>query len=266
MTILNVGDWRKINDFLLQTGQIYSLKNYPSIILDACKGLINYESANFFIHINPHHNSLDKPYVVNISDNTLIDYIKYYQFLDPMKEKTFNQPEPTKSTKIMNYQEWQTTEYFSDFIQPNGFYYSCGIDLHYKEKLLATLSLFRDRHSPDFSAKELYFFHILKPHLGNQLYKLIVIESKDSSRYTNYSQLIGQLADKFGLSTREAEVVNLVIKGATNQEIADSLFISINTVKKHLYKIFNKTNSASRTELIARTLDINLVLLENDNT
>lgn len=265
MTILNVNDWRKINDFLLQTGQIYSLENYPDIILNACKGLINYDSANFFIHINTHNNNLDKPFVVNISDNTLIDYIEYYQFLDPMKEKTFNQPEPTKSTEIMKYKKWQTTEYFSDFIKPNGFYYSCGVDLHYKEKLLATLSLFRDGHSPDFSAKELYFLHILKPHLSNQLYKLIIIESKESARYTNYSQFIEQLTNKYGLSARETEVVNLVIKGSTNQEIADKLFISINTVKKHLYKIFNKTNSTSRTELIAKTLNINLVLLENDN-
>jgi DNA-binding CsgD family transcriptional regulator len=51
-----------------------------------------------------------------------------------------------------------------------------------------------------------------------------------------------------GLSEREVEVLRLVAMGKTNQQIADDLFISLNTVLRHVSSIFNKTGSANRTE------------------
>jgi DNA-binding CsgD family transcriptional regulator len=52
-----------------------------------------------------------------------------------------------------------------------------------------------------------------------------------------------------GISKREAEVVQLVCQGLTNQEIADALFISLKTVKDHNYRIFQKTGVRNRVEL-----------------
>jgi DNA-binding NarL/FixJ family response regulator len=51
-----------------------------------------------------------------------------------------------------------------------------------------------------------------------------------------------------GLSEREVEVLRLVAAGKTNQQIADDLFISLNTVLRHVSSIFNKTGAANRTE------------------
>lgn len=52
------------------------------------------------------------------------------------------------------------------------------------------------------------------------------------------------------LSRREAEVLAEVIDGRTNAEISDKLSISVSTVKKHVYNIFNKTGVSSRSQLL----------------
>jgi DNA-binding CsgD family transcriptional regulator len=51
-----------------------------------------------------------------------------------------------------------------------------------------------------------------------------------------------------GLTRRELEVLRLVAAGRTNREIADALFISVPTVKRHLSTILGKLGVPSRTE------------------
>jgi ATP/maltotriose-dependent transcriptional regulator MalT len=54
---------------------------------------------------------------------------------------------------------------------------------------------------------------------------------------------------KYDISRREAEVIELICKGMSNQEISDSLFISLQTVKDHVHRIFIKTGVKNRIQL-----------------
>jgi DNA-binding CsgD family transcriptional regulator len=60
--------------------------------------------------------------------------------------------------------------------------------------------------------------------------------------------LSGRLA---ALSRREREVAELVAQGATNQAIADALYLSVKTVESHLRNIFAKAGVSSRDALAA---------------
>jgi DNA-binding NarL/FixJ family response regulator len=51
------------------------------------------------------------------------------------------------------------------------------------------------------------------------------------------------------LSERELEIAQLVVQGMGNREIAEKLFISENTVKNHLSRIFQKVGIKDRVEL-----------------
>jgi DNA-binding CsgD family transcriptional regulator len=53
------------------------------------------------------------------------------------------------------------------------------------------------------------------------------------------------------LSVRELEVARAAARGASNQEIADALFVSLSTVKKHLYNAMEKIDVRNRVELAA---------------
>ena len=51
-----------------------------------------------------------------------------------------------------------------------------------------------------------------------------------------------------GLTAREIEVLRLVAQGKNNSEIAQDLFISLNTVTRHMTNVFTKTGTANRVE------------------
>lgn len=52
------------------------------------------------------------------------------------------------------------------------------------------------------------------------------------------------------LSEREMEVLSLLTEGATNQDIAARLTVSLNTVKKHTSNIFSKLGAPNRTHAV----------------
>lgn len=68
------------------------------------------------------------------------------------------------------------------------------------------------------------------------------------------------------LSDRELQVLQLVATGASNQEVARDLVISVNTVKVHMRKIFDKLEVQSRTEATLRAIQEGWVVVSDDST
>lgn len=60
--------------------------------------------------------------------------------------------------------------------------------------------------------------------------------------------------ERFRLSAREAEIMDLIASGMNNQQIAATCFISEKTVKNHINRIFAKLHSTSRSEAAAKWL------------
>ncbi len=59
-----------------------------------------------------------------------------------------------------------------------------------------------------------------------------------------------EFCEKLEISKREKEIIHEICKGLSNQQIADRLFISLQTVKDHTHRIYGKTNCISRAQLI----------------
>jgi DNA-binding CsgD family transcriptional regulator/pimeloyl-ACP methyl ester carboxylesterase len=66
---------------------------------------------------------------------------------------------------------------------------------------------------------------------------------------------VGLGAPPDGLSARELEVLRLLAAGQSNQQIAEELVISLNTARKHVANILDKTGTANRTEAAAYARD-----------
>jgi NarL family two-component system response regulator LiaR len=65
--------------------------------------------------------------------------------------------------------------------------------------------------------------------------------------------------DRLGVSKREYEVLELMAKGLSNQEIADKLFVSLNTIKTHSSNLFLKLEAKRRTQAIQRAKELQLI-------
>lgn len=62
-----------------------------------------------------------------------------------------------------------------------------------------------------------------------------------------------------GISNRELEVLELMAQGLANQEIADKLFVSLNTVKTHSSNLFSKLDVNRRTQAVQKAKKLSLI-------
>lgn len=84
--------------------------------------------------------------------------------------------------------------------------------------------------------------------------QLIVIEGGGTPGLVDEERI-----KELGISKREHEVLELIARGHTNQEVAELLFVSPNTVKTHLANIFAKLDVNRRTQAIQRAKDLNIL-------
>lgn len=66
-----------------------------------------------------------------------------------------------------------------------------------------------------------------------------------------FAEIENSVTEDAGLTNRELEVLELIGKDFTNQQIADQLFIEVGTVKNHVHNILEKLNVSSRGEAAA---------------
>ncbi len=64
---------------------------------------------------------------------------------------------------------------------------------------------------------------------------------------------------RLGISKREYEVLELMAQGLSNQEIADKLFVSLNTIKTHSSNLFVKLDARRRTQAVRRAKELGLL-------
>ena len=55
---------------------------------------------------------------------------------------------------------------------------------------------------------------------------------------------------KYDVTRREAEIIIEISKGKSNRQIAEDLFITVQTVKDHIYRIYTKTGVNNRVQLL----------------
>jgi DNA-binding CsgD family transcriptional regulator len=96
---------------------------------------------------------------------------------------------------------------------------------------------------------------VMLPPLNQRLVLLLkshaYLAAYDNMSQSQQSLIVRQIKTLDPLTSREQDVLQLILSGKSNREIAGALFISENTVKTHLKSIFSKYDVSSRAELIS---------------
>jgi DNA-binding CsgD family transcriptional regulator len=84
--------------------------------------------------------------------------------------------------------------------------------------------------------------------------KYCLLKEIGISQLEDTENLSDQLVKDYNISPREWEIINLLVRGKSNKEIEDLLFISHSTVKNHIYNICQKMNVNSRLQLVSSVI------------
>ncbi len=85
------------------------------------------------------------------------------------------------------------------------------------------------------------------------------IEKKEDQTHLSDFSLNEKELHNLGLSARELEVLKLMAQGFSNQEIAQSLFLSLNTIKTHSSNLFEKMDVNRRTQAIDKARKMGII-------
>jgi DNA-binding CsgD family transcriptional regulator len=97
-------------------------------------------------------------------------------------------------------------------------------------------------------------------------YTLIRLASTDAAPPPSPGAPHAEVAERYGLSSREREVARMVAKGYTNKTIAAVLDISSWTVDTHIRRIFGKLGVRSRSAMVAQLAATGVVGAQDDAT
>ena len=174
-------------------------------------------------------------------------YQSRYMHMDPLHPSRHEESGVTvvHMDSIMSPEAIEQSAYYRDFLRPMAYRYVADMFFRSNDKIVAVITMLRDEEQGRFSEAELATLRKLQPFLEYTL-NGVYLPARIVERKT--------IAEKYQLTARELDVLELVLSGAGNKVIAREMMLGLPTVKSHLQHIYRKTSVASRSELISRIL------------
>lgn len=214
-----------------------------------------YSRALFFL-IDSGLNLID-PVCINIDDYYNDIYYQYFSEKDIFYPKSIKnkmlETQVVTITELMTFKQYEMTEYYNEFLRDQDVYYESIISLYHEGRLIGLISLLRSLQEKDFSPIEIKILKKLSVFLSKLMANHLLLDYQENQKNLCNEQV--QTIYNKPLTIRETEIVELVIKGLSNQEIADTLFISLYTVKIHIGSILKKLDVKNRTGIAHRVLE-----------
>ncbi len=249
---------RKILDLVSAIGAIADIDEVRRVTLEMLRELIWFDHGNFYLN-DPLTGLLQGNLVIlDTPRESLEPYWRYYFQIDEIHQtyKTSGRL-IARSTDLLAYETWiKQSEYYNDFLRTYSTHYLLGFDLKEGQTVFGGMCFHRQKNTGDFSREDVCQLRLIYPHLLNRLRWHHALKPSLHKLWLPQTQqaCITPASPFAPLTTRERDIVKLVLSGAANQEIAATLDISVNTVKMHLQNVFTKLGIKRRSQLLALCL------------
>jgi DNA-binding CsgD family transcriptional regulator len=146
-----------------------------------------------------------------------------------------------KLSDFLTLRQLRLTEVYAEFFRPTSVDYQLEVGIPSPRSHTKTF-LFDRRRGPDFTERDRDLLNLLQPHLC-RLYAIAELRRGLAGQQT--------VPGDFPLTPREREILEQVRLGCTNAEIAELLWISPLTVRRHLENVYEKLGVHTRTAAAA---------------
>lgn len=204
------------------------------------------DSERFFIYL-PHMNLNQETVSDDAVMSMAIQYDDRFWEHDPMFPANFEETDTTVITNslLMQNDQWKKTVIFKEFFQPNGFFHDADVFFRQRGKIVAVLTLLRMDERNPFTSQEVTLLKNMQPFIEYALSK-VYLPKRIQDR-----EILGE---RFDLTSRELDVIEFALTGASNKQLIQRLNISLPTLRTHLQKIYTKVGVHSTSELISKLL------------
>jgi DNA-binding CsgD family transcriptional regulator len=180
---------------------------------------------------------------IGVSDVFVEQYQKFGKAVDPVLQYVLEYHAPAHEELVLPKGAWKQSELYKRCCSTYDHEHIMTGPLVGHGQLVGTINFARIGHVPAFNQLDLASLGAVCTHFSARLAEL-----RKSSLAPN--------SIRNRLTPREIQIANLVAKGLTNAEIGAELWITQNSVKQALKRMFQKLGVSARTEMVAKLKDI----------
>lgn len=155
-------------------------------------------------------------------------------------------PAVVRESRMLSAAKRLETPIYLSCYQPFDVYDTLQANLFDGNRFLGVVTLYRTRKEGEFSDDDVFMMQLLTSHLAR-----LAAEKKAAPAASGTKKdRAEELARQYGLTDRESGILEKLLQGDADEDIAESLSISVYTLRKHLQHIYKKLGIRARWELV----------------
>lgn len=241
MRTLETNDWILLNSIIYK---IYTMDNIDDMrlqFLEQIKMLIDFDSADFHLAAPNGEEKLTAPVLFNCEEDlsALYNEIDYNRgILYSGKTLIY------RETDILSDEKRVETDYYQKVYKANKWHYSLQMVLARKKEFVGVVTFYRSIGKDDFAYDDIFILDLLKDHLAYRLH-----QHKQSGCLLGEKLSVTAATEQYSLTRREETILRQLMEGRDNTYICEKLFITENTLKKHILNLYRKLGIKNRVSL-----------------
>lgn len=250
--MLTQTEWEKLNELIITINNIHDSAAMRTAFLQKLMTMIDFDFSEFDIGIVKKSAApqLVDPVIVSkfskkFEEDFIYQYENVYAPLDYVNWVFLSRESLVyRESDLLNQEARMQSPFYSNYLKVFDLVNIAGMVLVGSGVFHGAITLYKSEKHGDFSDRDIYILKQLMPHLHARF------EADAGKIRKNEKSLSYMLKNQFRLTNREIEIMGYVYLGCSNAQIGAKAGITANTVKKHVYNIYEKLEIENRTQLV----------------